>query len=131
MNRGIITISETGVVIVPTAPIWMTKFEIADMFGVFSYDIRKAIRAIYKNKELNEAETMRYIRQPDGISYDVYNFEMIIKQYPGLNSSKIARLIGKSVPTAKRYLNSLVRLDLIEFRGAQKNGGYYWNSPKR
>ena len=78
MNRGIITISETGVVIVPTAPIWMTKFEIADMFGVFSYDIRKAIRAIYKNKELNEAETMRYIRQPDGISYDVYNFEMII-----------------------------------------------------
>ena len=66
MNRGIITISETGVVIVPTAPIWMTKFEIADMFGVFSYDIRKAIRAIYKNKELNEAETMRYIRQPEG-----------------------------------------------------------------
>ena len=78
MNRGIITISETGVVIVPTAPIWMTKFEIADMFGVFSYDIRKAIRAIYKNKELNEAETMRYIRQPDGISYDVYSLEMII-----------------------------------------------------
>ena len=55
----------------------------------------------------------------------------IIKQYPGLNSSKIAGLIGKSVPTAKRYLNSLVRLDLIEFRGAQKNGGYYWNSQKR
>ena len=78
MNRGIITISETGVVIVPTAPIWMTKFEIADMFGVFSYDIRKAIRAIYKNKELNEADTMRYIRQLDGISYDVYNLEMVI-----------------------------------------------------
>ena len=56
MNRGIITISETGVVIVPTAPIWMTKFEIADMFGVFSYDIRKAIRAIYKNKELNQCD---------------------------------------------------------------------------
>ena len=78
MNRGIITISETGVVIVPTAPIWMTKFEIADMFGVFSYDIRKAIRAIYKNKELNEAETMRYIRQANRISYDVYSLEMVI-----------------------------------------------------
>ena len=49
----------------------------------------------------------------------------IIKQYPGLNSSKIAELINKSVPTAKRYLNSLVRLDLIEFKGAQKTGGYY------
>ena len=78
MNRGIITISETGVVIVPTAPIWMTKFEIADMFGVFSYDIRKAIRAIYKNKELNELDTMKYLRQADGISYDVYSLEMII-----------------------------------------------------
>ena len=78
MNRGIITISETGAVTMPTAPVWMMQFEIADLFGVFSYDIRKAIRAIYKNKELNEADTMRYIRQPDGISYDVYSIEMII-----------------------------------------------------
>ena len=71
MERGVITISETGVVTMPTAPVWMTKFEIADMFGVFSYDIRKAIRAIYKNKELNEADTMQYVRQPDGVSYDL------------------------------------------------------------
>lgn len=78
MNRGIITIRETGAVIMPTAPVWMTKFEIADLFGVFSCDIRKAIRAIYKNKELSEADTMKYIKQPDGISYDVYNLEMII-----------------------------------------------------
>jgi hypothetical protein len=78
MNRGIITISETGAVTIPTVPVWITQFEIADLFGVFSYDIRKAIRAIYKNKELNEADTMRYIRQPDGISYDVYSIEMII-----------------------------------------------------
>ena len=78
MNRGIITISETGAVTIPTVPVWMTKFEIADLFGVFSCDIRKAIRVIYKNKELNEADTMRYIRQPDGISYDVYSLEMII-----------------------------------------------------
>lgn len=28
----------------------------------------------------------------------------IIKQYPGLNSSKIAELVGKSIPTTKRYL---------------------------
>lgn len=78
MNRGIITISETGVVTVPTAPVWMTQFEIADLFGVFSCDIRKAIRAICKNKELSETYTMKYIKQTDGISYDVYNLEMII-----------------------------------------------------
>ncbi len=78
MSRGIITISETGVVIMPTAPIWMTQFEIADLFGMFSCDVRKAIRSIYKNKELNELGTMKYLKQPDGISYDVYNIEVII-----------------------------------------------------
>ncbi len=77
MDRGIITISETGTVIMPTAPVWMTQFEIADLFGIFSYDIRKAIHDIYKNKEV-KADTMRYIRQLDGISYDVYSLEMII-----------------------------------------------------
>ena len=78
MSRGIITINKSGVVTVPTSPIWMTKFEIADLFGVFSCDIRKAIRAIYKNKELSETDTMKYIKQTDGISYDVYNLEMVI-----------------------------------------------------
>lgn len=78
MDRGIITISETGVVIMPTAPIWMTQFEIADLFGMFSCDVRKAIHAIYKNKELDEAKTMRYIKRLDGISYDVYDIEMVI-----------------------------------------------------
>ena len=78
MDRGIITIGETGAVIIPTASVWMTKFEIADLFGVFSCDIRKAIRAIYKNKELNEIDTMKYIKQTDGISYDFYNLEMVI-----------------------------------------------------
>lgn len=78
MSRGIITISETGAVTMPTAPVWMTKFEIADLFGVFSCDIRKAIHAIYKGKELDECDTMKYIKQTVGISYDVYNLEMII-----------------------------------------------------
>lgn len=78
MNRGIITISETGTVTMPTAPVCMTQFEIADLFGVFSCHVRKAIRSIYKNKEVSELDTMRYVRQADGISYDVYNLEMVI-----------------------------------------------------
>ena len=78
MSRGIITISETGAVTIPTVPVWMTQFEIADLFVVFSCDIRKAIQTIYKNKELSEVDTIRYIRQPNDISYDVYSLEMII-----------------------------------------------------
>lgn len=78
MNRGTIIISNTGAVTIPTTSVWMTKFEIADLFGVFSCDIHKAICAIYKNRELSEIDTMKYIKQPDGISYEVYNLEMII-----------------------------------------------------
>ena len=78
MNRGIITISETGAVTMPTVSVWMTQQEVADLFGVFSCHVRKAIRSIYKNKELNELGTMKYLKQPDGISYDVYNIEVII-----------------------------------------------------
>ena len=44
MEREIITISETGVVAMPTAPVWMTMQEMADLFMVFCYDIRKAVR---------------------------------------------------------------------------------------
>ena len=33
MSREIITISKMGAVTVPTAPVWMTQFEIADLFG--------------------------------------------------------------------------------------------------
>ncbi|MGM9778429.1 MAG: hypothetical protein ACI3ZD_08875 [Prevotella sp.] len=78
MNRGIITVSETGMVTMPTAPVWMTQFEIGGLFGVFSCDIRKAIHTIYKNRELSEYDTIKYVKQPDGINYDVYNIEMVI-----------------------------------------------------
>lgn len=105
MDRGIITISETGVVIMPTAPIWMTQFEIADLFGMFSCDVRKAIHAIYKNKELNEADTMRYISQPDGISYDVYSLEMVIAvafRICSKESIMFRRFVANEICTTKK-----------------------------
>ena len=78
MERGIITITENGAVTMPTAPVWMTQQEMSDAFNVFGCDIRKAVYAIYKNMELFESETKRYIRQDNGINYDVYSLEMVI-----------------------------------------------------
>ena len=78
MERGIITISENGAVAMPTAPVWMTQQEMSDAFNVFGCDIRKAVHAIYKNGELLESETKRYIKQDNGINYDVYSLEMVI-----------------------------------------------------
>ena len=78
MPRGIIRISETGTVTMPDLPVWMTLPEIADMLGVFEGDVRRTIKFIYKNKELDEFDTMKYVRQPDNISYDAYNLEIVI-----------------------------------------------------
>ena len=78
MERGIITITENGLVAIPTAHVWMTQQEMSDAFNVFGCDIRKAIHSIYKNIELLESETKRYIKQDNGINYDVYSLEMVI-----------------------------------------------------
>lgn len=78
MERGIITITENGTVTMPTVLVWMTQQEMSDAFNVFGCDIRRAVHAIYKNMELFESDTMRYIRQDNGISYDVYSLEMVI-----------------------------------------------------
>lgn len=105
MDRGIITISETGAVTMPTAPVWMTQFEIADLFGIFSCDVRKAIHSIYKNKELNEVETQKYIRQADGVSYDAYNLEMIIAvafRICSKESVSLRRFVINEISTTKR-----------------------------
>ena len=77
MERGIITITENGAVTMPTAPVWMTQQEMSDAFNVFGCDIRKTIHTIYKNMELLESETKRYIKQDNGINYDVYSLEMV------------------------------------------------------
>ena len=106
MIRGIITISETGTVTMPIVPIWMTKFEIADLFGVFSCDVRKAIHTIYKNKELNELDTMKYISQPDGISYDIYDIEMVI--------AVAFRICSKESILFRRFIISKMNLTMKE-----------------
>lgn len=62
----------------PTVPTWMTLFEIADLFGVFSLDIRKIVRTIYKNHESDEQTTMRYIKSSNQISMDVYSLEIVV-----------------------------------------------------
>ena len=83
----------------------MMQFEIADLFGVFSCDVRKAIHAIYKNKELDEFDTMKYVKQSDGISYDVYNLEMVIAiafRICSKESTLFRRFIINEISTTKR-----------------------------
>ena len=78
MRRGIITLSENGAVSFPAAPVWMTQQEMADMLQVSGYDIRKAVRTIYREKVFHEHETVRSVRLDVRRSVDVYPLEMVI-----------------------------------------------------
>lgn len=75
MNRGIITISESGTVSMPTDTVWMTMQEIADMYNVFGCYVRKAV---FKDGILKEQGVRRHVRKNDRISYDVYSLELVI-----------------------------------------------------
>ena len=55
MNRGVITISESGTVSMPTDTVWMTMQEIADMYNVFGCYVRKAVKAVFKDGILKKS----------------------------------------------------------------------------
>ena len=78
MNRGIIRMTEGGKVSMPLIDVWMTREEIADMFGLPEASIIRAICSIYKKSELYEHETMRRIPFPrhehQSWTMEVYNY---------------------------------------------------------
>ena len=78
MNRGLITISESGTVTMPTVPVWMSMQEIADMLNVFGCYVRKAVKAIFKEGVLRECDVRHHVKEDKLISYDVFNLELII-----------------------------------------------------
>ena len=78
MNRGVITISESGTVSMPTDTVWMTMQEIADMYNVFGCYVRKAVKAVFKDGILKEQGVRRHVMKNDRISYDVYSLELVI-----------------------------------------------------
>lgn len=52
MKRNIVTISENGIITIPSAattPILMRDFEIAELFGISSPTVKVAIKAILKS----------------------------------------------------------------------------------
>lgn len=115
-QRGIIENSGQGMFTIPSAPTWMTMQEIADLFCLFSQDVRKQIHAIYKNQELFESETHSYIRQSNGISYDVYNLQMVIALAFRINSQDcrlFRQFVIEKLCQKKEHLHVFLRCESI------------------
>ena len=84
MERGIITINRHSVTVADN--VWMSDFEIAELFGVTLAAVNNNIKSIFKTGVLKEHTASRYIRLDNGNRADVYNLGMIIAVAFRLNS---------------------------------------------
>lgn len=62
----------------PQREIWMTAWEIAELFNITVSSIRKEIRALRKSGVLTDYEACKYIRMENGYSADIFNLDVII-----------------------------------------------------
>lgn len=75
MKRGTIIVNRNGVTL--TDNVWLTDYEIAELFGVTMPAVHGNIKSIFKSGMLSERDVYRYIRLENGNRADVYNMEMI------------------------------------------------------
>ena len=77
MKRGIITNNGQGIHI-SDGEVWMTAWEIADLFYTTAGTIHAVIKRILKAHVLKSHEVCKYIKLENGNNADVYNLDMVI-----------------------------------------------------
>jgi len=78
MERGNIIITENSVIINPiNEEIWLSDWEIANLFGVYQVKVSSNIRSILKSGVLWKEDVFRCYHYSNGNSVDLYNLEMI------------------------------------------------------
>ena len=79
MERQVITIQEECVIYAPhLGEVWMTAWEIAELFYVSGVTVKNTIKRVWKQGALKEFETYRYIKLDNGNSADVFNLEIVM-----------------------------------------------------
>lgn len=128
MSRGIIRMTEGGKVSMPLINVWMTRDEIADMFGLPEASIFRAIRSIYRKGELYEHETMERIpfprRESKGWTIDVYNLDMIIYltyKLPSRNAQIFRKYMTNKAYERSPYEHICIIVDDVDFRASLRN----------
>jgi len=101
MKRGIITNNGQGIHI-SDGEVWMTSWEIADLFYTTAGTIHAAIKIILKANVLKSNEVCKYIKLENGNNADVYNFDMVITLSYQIDT-------GHSAAFRKWLINKLVR----------------------
>jgi hypothetical protein len=79
MDRGMIFIEGGRVVVTSAADgtLWMSKHQIAHLFGCFVAKVVSNITAVLKSGVLDESRVCRFHRYKDGSGVELYNLEMV------------------------------------------------------
>ena len=123
MTRGIIRMTEGGKVSMPLTDVWMTKEEIADMFGLPETLIFRTIRSIYKKSELYGHETANRIPFPKqeskGWTKEVYNLDLILYltyKLPSRNARIFRKYMTNKAYERSPYEHICIIVDDVDFR---------------
>ena len=128
MKRGIIRMTEGGRVSMPLTDVWMTKEEIADMFGLPEPLVFRTILSIYKKSELYEHETANRIPFPKqeskGWTIEVYNLDLILYltyKLPSRNAQIFRKYMANKAYERSPYEHICIIVDDIDFRQRSLN----------
>ena len=123
MNRGIIRMTEGGKVSMPLIEEWMTREEIANMFGLPEASVFRGIRSIYKKSELYEHETAHRIPFPKqeskGWTKEVYNLDLILYltyKLPSRNAQIFRKYMMNKAYERSLYEQICIIVDDVDFR---------------
>lgn len=117
-ERGIIRMTEGGIITMPDKDVWMTVDEIADMIFVPSATVFRMIRSIYNKGIAREEDThgsFRLFLYHPNWNIDVYNLEMVIRLAYAIdshNSHKFRQFIMNRLMGRPMYENVCITLKL-------------------
>ena len=120
-ERGIIRMTECGIITMPDKDVWMTVDEIADMLFVQSAIVYRHIKYIYNKGIAHEEDTHGSFRlfpyHPD-LNIDVYNLEMVIRLAYAIdshNSLKFRQYIMNRLMGRPMYENVCITIPMDDF----------------
>ncbi len=121
-ERGIIKMTEGGIITMPDKDVWMTVDEIADMLFVSSATVFRMIRSIYNKDIAHEEDThgsFRLFPYHPNWKIDVYNLEMVIRLAYTIdsdNSHKFRQFVMNKLMGKPMYEKVCITLNMTDYK---------------
>ena len=121
-ERGIIRMTEGGIITMPDKDVWMTVDEIADMLFVSSATLFRMIRYIYKKGIAHEEDThesFRLFPYHPNWNIDVYNLEIVIRLAYTIdsdNSHKFRQFVMNKLMGKPMYEKVCITLNMTDYK---------------